>query len=210
MIMLQIKSGGDRNFSYIIGDESSRLCAVIDPGYHPQKLHGEARNNNLNVKFIICTHNHFDHTAALGELKRITNATTVGYGSQYDISVVDNTNLDLGHTQLTFIHTPGHTPDSICILAGNKLFTGDTLFVGKVGGTAGNQDARQEYESIHNKILALPENTEIYPGHDYGTAPFSTVSAEKRTNPFILQENFEKFLNLKKNWLAYKKEHGIK
>ena len=110
---------------------------------------------------------------------------------------------------MTILHTPGHTEDSICIHIEDAVFTGDTLFVGKVGGTGFGSGAREEYASLHKKLLVLPDSTRVFPGHDYGTAAQSTIGRERRTNPFLLQPNFEAFVHLKQNWLSYKKEHGI-
>jgi glyoxylase-like metal-dependent hydrolase (beta-lactamase superfamily II) len=90
-----------------------------------------------------------------------------------------------------------------------QLFTGDTLFVGKVGGTGYGDDAREEYDSLHQKLMTLPDDTVVWPGHDYGVAPQSTIGHEKETNPFILRPDFQSFVELKRNWLAYKAEHGI-
>ena len=107
------------------------------------------------------------------------------------------------------LHTPGHTEDSICLYVGDAVFTGDTLFVGKIGGTGFGRQARTEYESLHQKLMTLPDDTRVFPGHNYGAAPESTIGHERQTNPFLLQPNFEAFVHLKKNWTAYKKEHGI-
>jgi glyoxylase-like metal-dependent hydrolase (beta-lactamase superfamily II) len=122
----------------------------------------------------------------------------------------DGVELSLGNLQIKILHTPGHTKDSMCILIGDCLFTGDTLFVGKVGGTDFGKQARQEYESLHDKILKLPDETKIYPGHDYGTSSMSTIAHEKTTNPFLIQPDYDSFLDLKKNWAEYKIKHGIK
>jgi glyoxylase-like metal-dependent hydrolase (beta-lactamase superfamily II) len=96
----------------------------------------------------------------------------------------------------------------MCILIENKLITGDTLFVGKVGGTDLEEGARLEYESLQ-QLMQLDENLEVYPGHDFGAQPSSTIGYEKRNNPFILQPTLEDFVHLKANWVAYKAEHGI-
>ena len=90
-----------------------------------------------------------------------------------------------------------------------KLITGDTLFVGKVGGTDYGEEARREYESLHRKLLTLPAETEVWPGHDVGVAPSSTIGHERRTNPFLLRRSFDEFVELKCSWLEYKREHGI-
>ncbi|MBT4484431.1 MAG: hypothetical protein HOC71_12230 [Candidatus Latescibacteria bacterium] len=88
--------------------------------------------------------------------------------------------------------------------------TGDTLFVGKVGGTGLGNDARDEYRSLHEKLIPLPEDTRVWPGHDYGVRPSSTIGEELRENPFILRNSLEEFVELKKNWAEYKRKHGIK
>ena len=137
-----------------------------------------------------------------------TGAKLAAYKSG-DVPLEDGGVLTLGGLDLTIIHTPGHTSDGICIVVEDVILTGDTLFVGKVGGTDYGTGARAEYESLHKKILTLPDNLRVFPGHDYGVRPQSTLGREKQENPFILRKDFNDFLDLKKNWLAYKKEHGI-
>ncbi len=201
MIFEQIHIGGDRNFAYLVGDEKSQLAAIIDPGLDPEKCLQQAGKYGLHVTYVINTHTHYDHSQGNDYLVRKTGARVVGYVlPEPALGVQDGDELTLGSLTLKAIHTPGHTPDSICILVENKLITGDTLFVGKVGGTGFGKDARQEYESLHRKLMSLPDDVEIYPGHDYGVASTSTIGNEKKTNPFILQTSFEAFLELKKNW----------
>lgn len=213
MIFRQLRAGGDRNFSYLIGDEATKEAAIIDPGSPPRAEMDALREYNLTLVYIINTHDHFDHTGGNGELKRETSARIAMHeraNSSRDIGLRDGDTLELGSTELRIIHTPGHTPDSICVLAGGELVSGDTLFVGKVGGTGFGRDARDEYESLHEKLMILPEDTRVWPGHDYGVRPSSTIGEEKRENPFILRETFEDFVDLKRNWAEYKREHGIK
>jgi len=210
MIFKQLSIGGDRNFAYLIGHPQTREAAVVDPGYNPVMILTEIESANLELKYIINTHNHYDHTGGNQLLLERTNAVLVGYNPPEGMRVSDGDTLALGSIELKIIHTPGHTPESICILAGNKLITGDTLFVGKVGGTGFGDDARQEYHSLHEKLMVLPPDTEVYPGHDVGEAPMSTISNEKETNPFVFQSSFEDFVDLKKNWADYKLKHGIK
>ncbi len=210
MIFEQVKAGGDRNFAYLIGDEGSKLAAVVDPAFNPEMLLERAERHGLTIQYVINTHNHFDHTNGNNRIIQKTGAKLVGFNvREPGINVKDGDELYLGELRLKVIHTPGHTPDGICILVENKLLTGDTLFVGKVGGTGYGRDARNEYDALHNKLMALPDDVEVYPGHDYGVAPSSTIGNEKKTNPFILQDSFESFLDLKKNWLEYKQKHGI-
>ncbi len=213
MIFYQIRTGGDRNFGYFIGDEDTRKSAVIDPSYSPEKFIEKAFENDMEIKYIINTHSHGDHTEGSYMLKEKTSAEIVMHKSaliKHDISVEDGDIIKLGKIELKIIHTPGHTPDSICILAEDKLMTGDTLFVGKVGGTSTDESARIEFDSLFNKIMKLSDNIEVYPGHDYGVAVKSTIKNERETNPFILRPDFKDFKWLKDNWTTYKLEHGIK
>ena len=126
-----------------------------------------------------------------------------------DHPLEDGSNLSLGNLLLQIIHTPGHCDDAICILVNGNLMTGDMLYVGKIGGTSTESDARKQYDSLHQKLMTLPEVTKVYPGHDVGVRPVSTIGEEKLNNPFILQPDFEQFVRLKANWAAYKKQHGI-
>ncbi|MBD3336006.1 MAG: MBL fold metallo-hydrolase, partial [Candidatus Eisenbacteria bacterium] len=165
----------------------------------------------LEVAYLINTHGHFDHAGGNDRVLQHTGAELLRAGAG---GVDDGAAVSLGSVTLTFIHTPGHTADSMCILAEEpgetgKLVTGDTLFVGKVGGTGYGRDARQEYDSLHEKLLALPDETEVWPGHDYGAAPGSSIGRERETNPFLLQPDFDAFVHLKRNWLEYKRRHGI-
>lgn len=211
MIFFQLNIGGDRNFAYIIGDPDSHRAVVVDPGTNPEMILDRARRADLRITYILNTHSHWDHIGANGDIAAATGAPVYGFNeSVSDETLFDGQILNIGALALKIIHTPGHTPDSACILAGDKLCTGDTLFVGKVGGTGFGDDAAQEYHSLHKKIMTLPGDTGIYPGHDYGMTPSSTVAREKQTNPFILQPDFDAFVHLKKNWAAYKKKHGIK
>lgn len=209
MIFEQIRTGGDRNFAYLIGDESSGKAALVDPSYDPEGCIEKAEKHGLEVIYVINTHGHYDHTEGNDVVVRLTGAKIAANDRSAELPVKDRDKISLGSLQLEILHVPGHTEDGICILAGGKLMTGDTLFVGKVGGTSGRETAVTEYRSL-NRLMELPDETEVYPGHDYGVAPFSTIGNEKKTNPFILQPDFEAFLDLKDNWAEYKRKHGIK
>lgn len=212
MIFYQIKAGGDRNFAYLVADRDGGSAALFDPPRDAARYVDLLEKHDLHVEYAVFTHGHADHTWGAGGVTRRFGCATVGHQSiplGVDLRVKDGDTLSLGEITLEFIHTPGHTEDSVCILCGGKLITGDTLFVGKVGGTDFGDGARKEYDSIHGKLMKLDPSVEVYPGHDYGTAPTSTIGEELKSNPFILRESFEAFLDLKKNWLQYKAEHGI-
>ena len=185
---------------------------MIDPAYDPDMILDFAEVKNYRVVYIFNTHNHWDHTNGNKAAEKRTGIKAVGFGDRENSSgkqISDGLVLPLGELKIQIIHTPGHTDDSICILIADALFTGDTLFVGKIGGTDFGKQARQEYDSLHNKILKLPDNTSVFPGHDYGINPESTIQKERDTNPFLLQPDFEAFVHLKMHWAEYKKEHGI-
>lgn len=218
MIFYQIDAGGDRNFSYLVADKNGGKAGLIDPAPDSDRYLGLIQKHALTVEYAIVTHGHSDHTCGMNETARRFHCKTVGHRLlsreaghlPVDLPVDDGDSLPLGELTVKILHTPGHTDDSICILCEDKLVTGDTLFVGKVGGTDLGEGARKEYRSLHDKLMTLDPAIEVYPGHDYGTAPTSTIGKEKTTNPFILRDSFEAFLDLKANWLQYKKDHGIK
>ena len=212
MLFYQIDAGGDRNFAYLIADCEGGRAALFDPPPEVSRYKPLVEKHNLTVAYAIATHGHGDHTWGLGNARKHKGARIVAFTESYvdaDIRVGDGDILELGSLTLECLHTPGHTDDSMCFLGGDKLVTGDTLFVGKVGGTDFDEGARTEYKSLHTKLLALDDTVEVYPGHDYGVQPTSTIGHERRTNPFLLRDSFESFVELKKNWLQYKREHGI-
>jgi len=212
MIFEQVSTGGDRNFGYYIADEPEGCAVVIDPSGRPDMFFDLLDRDNSVLKYVILTHNHFDHTGGASQLARQSSALVVMHkttGDHPDLPVGDGEILTPGKLELKIIHTPGHTADSLCVLCGGLLMTGDTLFVGKVGGTDLGSGARAEYECLHKKLMTLPDETRVYPGHDYGVAPSSTIGHEKKTNPFLLCSSFEEFVDLKANWAEYKRRHGI-
>lgn len=212
MIFEQIPLGGNRNFGYLFGDPDSRIAIAFDPAYVPKKFEQRAKELGLEIRFIANTHSDPDHVNGNERLQKWTGAQVwIHEASKFKGARLlrDGEAARIGQTELLTIHTPGHTPDSVCFLLNDTtLVSGDTLFVGKVGGTGTDEAARQEYDSLQ-RILKLPDHVTVWPGHDFGARPSSTIGEERRTNPFLTQPDFESFLHLKKNWLAYKEEHGI-
>ena len=208
MIFEQIRIQGDRNFSYLLGDLQSGQVALVDPGSEPERLARLTADRGLRLVYILNTHGHTDHTVGNETLRRLSGAKIAAF-QEGDLPLSDGDRLALGDLEVRVIHTPGHTRESVCFLFAGRLCTGDTLFVGKVGGTSDRHTARLEYDSLHQKICTLPPETEVWPGHDYGVRPSSTVGDEIRTNPFLLRKSFEDFFDLKENWAEYKRIHGI-
>jgi glyoxylase-like metal-dependent hydrolase (beta-lactamase superfamily II) len=218
VIFEQVPTGGDRNFSYLVGDEEAREAMVVDPSDQPGALIARAGELGLRITLIVNTHLHQDHVAGNDEVRRASGARvacfTAAGGADHvlrdgDIELADGDRVAVGKTKFQVLHTPGHTPDHICLYGAGRVITGDTLFVGKVGGTDLAEGARREYNSLHARLMTLPDETEVWPGHDVGVRPFSTIGAEKRENPFLLCRSFEEFVELKRNWAEYKRTHGI-
>jgi glyoxylase-like metal-dependent hydrolase (beta-lactamase superfamily II) len=190
MFFKQVQQHSD-NFSYIIADDTTREAAVVDPSFNAGEIMRVLKTENLTLKYIINTHDHSDHTAGNTELLSRFNAETVAHKLSRinaDTAVDDGDIIRVGNVPIKIIHTPGHTPDGICLLVDSKkLLTGDTLFVGECGRTdmpGGN--SRSLYDSLFNKLLKLDDAVEVYPGHDYGVKPYSTIGEERRTN-YVLQ-----------------------
>jgi glyoxylase-like metal-dependent hydrolase (beta-lactamase superfamily II) len=216
---MQIHLGGDRNFCYLIGDPRAGTAAAVDPGFEPERMRDIAATEGLTIARILITHGHADHTAGTGRLRELTGAE-VHAGPEERVPgalpLTDGQVLELGQLSITALATPGHSPGHFCFLCEDRLVTGDILFCGKVGGTGSffpGSSARQEYDSL-NRLMKLPPDTMVFPGHDYyggpGQRPSSTIGHEKENNPFLTAPDFEAFCHLKDNWAAYKKEHNLR
>jgi hydroxyacylglutathione hydrolase len=198
MFFKQVQQHGD-NFSYIIADDTTREAAVVDSSYNSGEITRILKAENLKLKYVINTHGHSDHTAGNQELHSAFGAKLVAHKLSRinaDTRVTDGDIIRVGTIPIKVIHTPGHTPDGICLLVSNqKLLTGDTLFVGECGRTdlpGGN--SKKMYDSLFHKILKLNDDVEVYPGHDYGSKPYSTVGEEKRSNYTLEPRSLAEFI----------------
>lgn len=214
-IFEQIRTGGDRNFGYLLGDRSASVGALIDPSYDPDLLAERAVAQGLAVELIINTHGHPDHTNGNGRARELTGAPLAAHesaASRPDVPLEDGQSIGLGSLSLQVLHVPGHADDHLLLhLAEQRVaITGDLLFVGKIGGTGTEESARTEYASLARVLEELPDETTIWPGHDYGCRPSSTIALEKATNPFLRCRDIDDFLELKRNWSTFKAEHGLK
>lgn len=201
MFFKQIKQRGD-NFSYIIADEATCEAVVVDPSFNTDAIIQLAGKNQFKIKYVIDTHHHRDHVAGNREIKLSHQSKVVAHQLsrvEKDVEVIDGDTIKLGEIVIEVIHTPGHTPDSICLLVDNKLLTGDTLFVGDCGRTdIPEGSAVDMYNSLFHKLMKLDDNIEIYPGHDYGPKPHSTIGVEKRTNYVLEERSLEDFVEFMK------------
>jgi hydroxyacylglutathione hydrolase len=199
MFFKQIQQHCD-NFSYVIADENTKEAIVVDSSFNANAIRDLLRKKKFNLKYIINTHGHSDHTAGNHELVSEFGAKIAAYElskANFGIPLKEGEILNTGKVSIKVIYTPGHTIDSICLLINNeKLLTGDTLFVGECGRTdfpGGN--SRSMYNSLFNKLSKLDDNIEIYPGHDYGIKSSSTIGEEKKSNYTLQQRSVEDFID---------------
>jgi hydroxyacylglutathione hydrolase len=185
--------------SYLIGDETTGHAAVVDPRRDVQDYLDDAAASGLSIDYVVETHVHADFLSGHLELAAATGATIV-YGEAADVhfahrKVADGERIELGQVGLEFRATPGHTPESVCIVVWESpgadapygVLTGDTLFIGDVGrpdlqgaqGLSPEVMARQLYRSLHTSLLTLPDATRVYPAHGAGSACGKNLSTEK-------------------------------
>ena len=197
--VVQLEVGPMANFSYIIADENRRVAAIVDPSWDLEKTYAILEDNKWRVRMIINTHNHFDHVLGNEQIASHTGARIVqhqdsDWGGKYD-PIIDGEQIPLGDTIIKVLHTPGHSKESISLLVDDKfIFTGDTLFVGGCGRVdLLGGDVNDMYDSLYNKVLQLEEDLIVYPGHNYGSSPWSTIGKEKKYNPALQSNSREEF-----------------
>lgn len=204
----QVETGLMKNFNYLIGDPETRECAYVDPAWEPDRLLKIAKADGFKIVKILLTHNHFDHIEGVEAVVAATGAEVCinknderplrkGRGSL--IALIDGQELKIGNLIVTALNTPGHTPGSTCYLVKAPedpiphLFTGDTLFQGNCGrcDLAGG-DPKAMFKSLM-ELKSLDPATKVYPGHDYGIMPVTTIGYEKQNNPTMTARAFGEF-----------------
>lgn len=216
LYLKQLELGPMQNFVYLVGDPATRECVVVDPAWEIDTIVDTAEADGMRLVGALVSHTHQDHVggslADWGMPGRIPGVEELlgrvplkvyvhqaereflkGFGS--DLVRVDNHDrLPVGRLELTFLHTPGHTPGSQCFLVDGRLISGDTLFIGSCGRTdLPGSDPTEMYYSLTQRLGALPDDTVLLPGHNYG-GPSSTLGREKRQNPFLRFSGLGDFL----------------
>jgi glyoxylase-like metal-dependent hydrolase (beta-lactamase superfamily II) len=190
----QIQVGNMQNFTYVVEDEDTNEGIIIDPSWDLDQIEQVIKQNNLQIKYIINTHHHFDHTLGNEGMIHSTNAKVIQHEASelnHDITVKHGDVIEFGNSKLTVLHTPGHSKDSMCLIGDGKLFSGDTLFVGNCGRIdLPGGSAKDLYHSLFDIIYLLSNDLVLYSGHNYGHSLTSTLGQEKITN-FVLQKRTE-------------------
>lgn len=208
MLIKQMTVGVMGVCCYLVGCEETKKGVIIDPGGNEEEILATCKKEGMTVEYIIGTHGHPDHVCGNAKIKEATGAPIVMHEADADFFgreevqdyfamlglpaspppdrlVKDDDVLKAGTISLKVLHTPGHTPGGICLYSAPHLFAGDTLFVGGVGRTDfPGGDTNQLLRSIKEKLLTLPAETVVWPGHGYGGAS-STIGEEARSNPFL-------------------------
>jgi glyoxylase-like metal-dependent hydrolase (beta-lactamase superfamily II) len=204
LVFEQIRVGGDRNFAYLLGDRAAGVAALIDPSYSPEAVVQRARDQHLRVTHVLNTHSHPDHVNG-NEVAAALTGVAVS-------RLAEGAVVPIGSLALRVLHVPGHCDDHVALYEPTHalLVTGDLLFVGKVGGTARDEDARVEWDSLQRLLREIPPQATVWPGHDYGARPSSTLALERASNPFLQCRDVDAFLALKRDWPEVKKRYGLR
>jgi glyoxylase-like metal-dependent hydrolase (beta-lactamase superfamily II)/rhodanese-related sulfurtransferase len=200
VIFEQVASGGCQ--SYLVGCADTSIAALIDPEIgHVDRYLAVAARDGLRIRFLVDTHTHADHFSATRELARRLDVPVVMHRASpapfVDLRLDDGEMLAVGKLRLEALYTPGHTRDSMCLVAEDRVFTGDTLLIGATGRTdlpSGDADAL--YESLFDRLLRLDPELKVFPAHDYKGRSHSTIANELATNPRLQANGRRAFVEM--------------
>lgn len=198
--IVQIPVAGTDNFSYLVICPESGKALGVDPGIAPQSLLSVVRERKLTLDILANTHGHGDHIAGNGEVLRITGAKLAANPLDVptaEIALGEGSQLQVGSITIGVLHTPGHTPGGLVFNPPGALITGDTLFVTRCGrADFPGSDPEAMYHSLL-RLASFPPETEVFPGHDYGPQPQSTIGFERENNEYMKCPDLESFLKLR-------------
>ncbi|WP_020677217.1 hydroxyacylglutathione hydrolase family protein [Geopsychrobacter electrodiphilus] len=198
--VLQIPAGPMDNFAYLVFCPQTRRAVVVDPSFAPQVVLAAAYERQLQIVGLLNTHGHHDHIAGNDEI--LAAVMVPHWGHPFDLpaakeALLEGTIVPVGEGGIRVMHTPGHTPGSVVLHTGEGLITGDTLFVGRCGrADLPGSDVNKLYDSLQ-RIKLLDGALKVYPGHNYGARPISTIADERRENNFLSAPDREAFIHLR-------------
>jgi hydroxyacylglutathione hydrolase len=210
----QIEMGPMQNFVYLIGSMESRKIAVVDAAWEIDEILRLTAQDDMEITHAFVTHTHPDHvggrfagveiegvTELLGKCKAkvVVHKAEVeslkGLSPSDVIKAESGDKIDVGGLDIQLLHTPGHTPGSQCFLVDNRIVSGDTLFIGSCGRVdLPGSNPEQMYYSLTQKLMALPDDTILFPGHNYSDTPTSTIGKQKQSNPYFQFHSLKQFL----------------
>ena len=205
MIFKQLFDSKSSTYTYLISSGKGREALIIDPVIeNVTEYISLLKELDLKLVKVIDTHIHADHVTGASKLKDITRCTTImgehTPAESVEIKVKDDEYINLDNLKLRALYTPGHTSDSYSFLMNNYLFSGDTLLINGTGRTDfQNGNAKDAYNSIFNKLLKLPEETFLYPAHDYKGEKVSTIGKEKKQNPRLQVDSVDQYIEIMNN-----------
>ena len=210
----QLEIGPMQNYVYLIGSTETRKVAVVDAAWEIDTILKIAKQDEMEITHAFVTHTHPDHVGGgfagmeidgVTELLEKCKAKVVvhkaeaefikGLSSSDMIKSDNGDKIDIGGVEIQLMHTPGHTPGSQCFLVDGRVISGDTMFIdacGRVDFPGGNPE--QMYNSLTQKLMALPDETILFPGHNYATLPHATLGEQKKTNPYLRFASLKQFL----------------
>lgn len=192
MNVLQLKLGPMDNFSYLAWDEETRDAVVIDPAWQPERIQDAVKKEKLKLHAVLLTHAHPDHVNAVGAFAGGDLPVYLNEGDYFMLdarpaglkTVADGETVQAGMLKLGVLHTPGHTPGSVCYHAGKAVFTGDTLFIGECGRVDLPGSSPEALYDSFAKLARLPDDAVVYPGHSYN-GDTSTFGVQKEYNLYL-------------------------
>ena len=205
MIFKQVFDEKSSTYTYIIASAKGREAVIIDPVIENVESYISILNElELKLVKVIDTHIHADHVTGASKLKQSTNCSTImgehTPADTVDIKLKDDDIIKIDQLEIKAMYTPGHTSDSYSFLMNKYLFSGDTLLINGTGRTDfQNGSSKDAYNSIFNRLLKLPEDTILYPGHDYNGKESSTIGNEKKFNPRLQVKNVDEYVELMSN-----------
>jgi len=210
----QLEVGPMQNFVYLIGSTETRKVAVVDAAWEIDRILRIAAADDMEITHAFVTHTHPDHVGGrfagveiegVTELLSKCKAKVVVHKAEAEflkaltpsdiIKAESGDKIDVGGVEIQLLHTPGHTPGSQCFLVDNRIVSGDTLFIGACGRVdLPGSNPEQMYYSLTQKLMALPDDIILFPGHNYSATPTSTMGEQKKTNPYLRFTSLKQFL----------------